>query len=106
MNIQVMTDNKSIEGGSDNAIRIRISNGTNNGISINEEGLLVATKGNPGKPGTGGTMNKPGNSIAGNVSESVSILRCNSSVSRRQLGDDPDNEGVLMSAVIENILNS
>ena len=106
MIIQVMTDNKSIEGGSDNALRVRISNVSNNGISMTEDGMLVVSKGNPGKAGTGGTMNTPGNSIDGNLSESISILRFNSSVSRRKLGDTPENEGVLMSTIVSNILGT
>ena len=106
MIIQVMTDNKSIECGSDNALRIRISNASNNGISMTEDGMLVASKGNPGKAGVGGTMNTPGNSIDGNLSESISILRFNSTVSRRKLGDTPENEGVLMSTIVSNILGT
>ena len=106
MIIQVMTDNKSIEGGSDNALRIRISNASNNGISMTEDGMLIASKGNPGKAGAGGTMNTPGNSIDGNLSESISILRFNSTVSRRKLGDTPENEGVLMSTIVSNILGT
>lgn len=106
MNIQIVTDNKSIEGGSDDALRIRISNVKNNGISIDENGLLIAVKGEPGKTGSTGTMNIPGNSIDGDVNTGISVLRLNSSVSRRKLGDNPDNEGVLMSDVITNILNN
>ena len=71
-----------------------------------EDGMLVASKGNPGKAGVGGTMNTPGNSIDGNVSESISILRFNSAVSRRKLGDTPENEGVLMSTIVSNILGT
>ena len=78
-----------------------------NGISLSEDGALVASKGKQGKPGTGSTMNKVGNSIAGNASQTVSVLRCNSSVSRRQLGDpDPSNEGIYIHNVIYGILYS
>ena len=71
---------------SDGSISVRISSKANNGLSINSSGEIVATKGKDGNPGSGGSINLPGNSIAGTHNVGISVIRCNRNVSRRTPG--------------------
>lgn len=95
------------ENTTDSKPNIRIATGDYgipNGISMDDNGQLVASKGQDGKPGVGGTMNTPGNGIHGTPDEQMVVIRCNHTVSRKQLVASVE-EGLLMSTIIDNILS-
>lgn len=97
--------NKSVfETETDGRINVKIAsnnNGVPNRISMNANNKLVCPK---SSGSSGGTMNTPGNGIVGEPNKSISVIRCNNTVSRLRLEADTDDEGLLMSTIIENIL--
>ena len=73
-------------GFSGNKMCLKISSKANNGLSFNN-GKIVATKAPDGTPGSGGTMNTPGNALGpinSTESDSLAVVGFNSSVSRHQ----------------------
>lgn len=105
--ISINIDNDVFENTTDSRPNIKIATGkynAPNGITINNQGKLVAIKGADGKPGVGGTMNTPGNGIHGTPNSAVSVVRCNHTVSRLKLVADVE-EGLLMSTIINKILS-
>jgi hypothetical protein len=101
--IQVNINESVFETETDGRINVKIAsndNGIPNRISMNADNKLVCPK---SSGGSGGTMNTPGNGIIGEPNKSISVIRCNNTVSRLRLEADTD-EGLLMSTIIENIL--
>jgi len=82
-----------------------ISSKQYNGLSIDPvTGKLVVTKGPNGRDGVGGTMNTPGNGIAGE-STGIGVIRCNSTVTRLQANDPyQEDGGKLITDIITQIL--
>lgn len=67
-------------------LKLKISAKENNGLSITD-GKIVATKAADGSPGSGGTMNTPGNAIGptdATSSTSLQTVGFNSTVSRHK----------------------
>lgn len=67
-------------------LALKISSKENNGLSISN-GMIVATKAPDGTPGTGGSMNTPGNGIGpidATATTSLQTIGFNSSVSRHK----------------------
>ena len=67
-------------------LKLKISSKENNGLSITD-GKIVATKAADGSPGSGGTMNTPGNAIGptdATSSTSLQTVGFNSTVSRHK----------------------
>ena len=67
-------------------LKLKISAKENNGLSITD-GKIVATKAADGSPGSGGTMNTPGNAIGptdATSSTSLQTVGFNSTVSRQK----------------------
>jgi hypothetical protein len=91
-------------GFSGNKMCLKISSKANNGLSFNN-GKIVATKAPDGTPGSGGTMNTPGNALGpinSTETDSLAIVGFNSSVSRHQkyTGEDTflkANDGPVMT---------
>ncbi len=85
-------------------LKLKISSKENNGLSITD-GKIVATKAADGSPGSGGTMNTPGNAVGPtNSTESTSLqtIGFNSTVSRHKkyIGTDSwlkSNDGPVMT---------
>lgn len=101
--IQVNINESVFETETDGRINVKIAsnnNGIPNRISMNADNKLVCPK---SSGDSGGTMNTPGNGIIGDPNKSISVIRCNNTVSRLRLEADTD-EGLLMSTIIENIL--
>lgn len=81
-----------------------------NGLSINSNGEIIATKGEPGKAGTSGSVNLPGNGIGDpslKTTDPVHLIGLNSTVSRHKhyTGTDENikrNDGVFVSSVDSN----
>lgn len=86
-------------------ISIKISKEANNGLHLDDVGMIVALKGPDGDSSSSSSFhNIPGNSIDGTSRNAIPYVRCNSSVSRKVVGDpDPSNEGVLMSTLLAHI---
>jgi len=84
-----------------------ISNKQYNGLSIDPvTGKLIVTKGPNGRDGVGGTMNTPGNGIAGE-SSGIGVIRCNSTVTRLQMNDPyQEDGGKSIVSIINNILDA
>lgn len=67
-------------------LKLKISAKENNGLSITD-GKIIATKAADGSPGSGGTMNTPGNAIGptdATSSTSLQTVGFNSTVSRHK----------------------
>lgn len=105
--IDISCNNKIFEVDQNGCYKIKVSASENNGIKYDENGKLIAVKGKDGIPGSEGISNYPGNAISGEPNKTIPIVKCNQTVSRRQLGDpDPANEGPLMSTIVEKILEN
>lgn len=104
INLQLNPDNKSL-GFDSNKLCVKISPDSDNGLSIDGNGDVVATKAPDGDPGTGGTMNTPGNALGPSNATATTPLRiigCNTTVSRHKKysGSDTfiqDNDGPVMT---------
>lgn len=75
----------------------------NQGLSINENGELIATRGTTGEDGVTGMSNNPGNSIGvEEADEPMAVLGCNSTVSRYKPAEESSgrfcktNDGVVV----------
>lgn len=102
--IKLLTDERVFESSTaDGSYVLKISPDDQNGLSFNEN-KIRADKGPKGSSGSGGISNTPGNGISGVPNESVYIIRCNSTVSRRVNNDDPGYEGVNMQNLINSML--
>lgn len=106
--LKVNTNETTTTHDSNGGICVKISKQENNGLSM-ENGRIKITKGRDGNIGSGGTVNLPGNGIAGRYNNGINVLRANKTVSRVS-GNDPssENEGVLMTGengIIQRIKN-
>lgn len=92
-------------------LKLKISSKENNGLSITD-GKIVATKAEDGSPGSGSTMNTPGNAIGpidATSSTSLRIIGFNSTVSRHKKYTGTDswlkiNDGPVMTKLSESSL--
>lgn len=72
----------------------RISQAQYNGLSLDTTThKLNVVKGPKGRDGVGGTMNTPGNGLAGTVNQGTSVLRMNSTVTRLETNDPYQEDG-------------
>lgn len=72
----------------------KISQAQYNGLSMDPDtGVLSVTKGPNGRDGVGGTMNTPGNALAGTVNQGTQVLRLNSTVTRLEMNDPYQEDG-------------
>lgn len=92
MTFDILFDQKLAEV-KDGMYVVRISSKLYNGLSMDEHGLLKVTKGPRGRDGVGGTMNTPGNGLAGTVNQGTQILRMNSTVTRLATNDPYQEDG-------------
>lgn len=71
---------------------IKLSSKQYNGLSY-DNGVLKVTKGPRGRDGVGGTMNTPGNGLAGTTNQGTQVLRMNSTVTRLATNDPYQEDG-------------
>ena len=72
----------------------KISQAEYNGLSMNPDtGVLSVQKGRNGQDAVGGTLNIPGNAVAGSVNRGLTLLRLNSTVTRLETNDPHQEDG-------------
>ena len=75
-------------------LQVQISKKENNGLSLSPDNQIIATRGQTGKPGSGGTTNRAGNGIhCRERHEPVGTLRCDLSCTSRVDPDEKDLSG-------------
>lgn len=105
MQLEVKVNNKEIFLNDDGAVCLRVSASENNGVYLDSDGVLHVKQGKPGgSTGIGGTQNLAGNGIEGEEDIGISILRCNSSVTRISKAEG-DIDAPLISDIVNGILN-
>lgn len=115
MGIKVNVDNKTIISDANNKIALNLAPSTSHpdqGLSIDGNGKLIATRATPVEPSPTSTVNTPGNGVGSpsyTPSSALATVGLNSTVSRHQSYEGTDsfiknNEGVIMSTITgENI---
>jgi len=90
--ISINYDERVISSDSSGKLSIKISEYQDNGLSYDSNDEIIATKGLDGISGNGGTMNLPGNAIEGDMEKGINVVRCNKTVSRKNISseDIPD----------------
>lgn len=100
--LKLFVDEQTIKINNNGKAELKLSTDANNGLSFDENGKLIATKGSGSSSSDGNT---PGNAIGpidATSSQKLPILGYNSSVSRHQKypGSDPwikNNDGPVMT---------
>ena len=106
--LRLKTDDKTLWVTTERGLEVFIDDTLpDNGLSINSNGEIIATKGESGNPGSSGSVNLPGNGIGDpslKTTDPVHLIGLNSTVSRHKhyTGTDTNiktNDGVFVSSV-------
>ena len=103
--LDVPVDDRCIERNAENQYTVRISSAEGNGIYYTSSGKLdVKSTGDAEEI----LLNYPGNGIVGTYNKAVSMIQCDSSVSRIQKTNDDtlkQHEGLYIPDLVQSILD-